>query len=310
MTDKYKPELPKDILEDLLNDYTTKQKLILANKQYSRNGVNLNPKEFLTLDLLDLNLQLHDPVKKSKAIAVMRSRYHAEVFTPAWICNKQINLIDNQYLGYKNAFNTEHDKKWKTSRKKIVFKKGSWSDYVASTRLEITCGEAPYLVSRYDAVSREPIALCDRIGIFDRKMRVIKENVTTKKDWLKWTQLALQSVYGYDFQGDNVFFARRNLLLSYQEYYFDYFSKMPDVKTLKKVAEIICWNIWQMDGIKCVVPFSCESAKQLSLFGNLDKKNKCQACQHDKKSGHVGARCLIMDWNMKKTIEFQQLFAK
>lgn len=50
-----------------------------------------------------------------------------------------------------------------------------------------------------------------------------------------------------------------------------------------------------MDGIKCVVPFSCESAKQLSLFGNLDKKNKCQACQHDKKSGHVGARCLIMD---------------
>lgn len=83
MTDKYKPELSKDILEDLLNDYTTKQNLILANKQYFRNGVNLDPKEFLTLDLLDLNPQLHDPVKKSKAISAMRSRYHAEVFTPA-----------------------------------------------------------------------------------------------------------------------------------------------------------------------------------------------------------------------------------
>lgn len=45
----------------------------------------------------------------------------------------------------------------------------TWQKYVDERRLEITCGEAPYLVSRYDAVSGEPLELKDRIGMLDRK---------------------------------------------------------------------------------------------------------------------------------------------
>ena len=39
---------------------------------------------------------------------------------------------------------------WETTTDPIIFPDGkSWKDYVRDTRLEITCGEAPYIVSRY-----------------------------------------------------------------------------------------------------------------------------------------------------------------
>ncbi|MEE3499435.1 MAG: restriction endonuclease subunit M, partial [Ruminococcus bromii] len=52
----------------------------------------------------------------------------------------------------------------------------SWQDYIKDTRLEMTCGEAPYLVSRYDAITGEDIAVSDRIGLLDRKLRIVGEN--------------------------------------------------------------------------------------------------------------------------------------
>ena len=56
-----------------------------------------------------------------------------------------------------------------------------------STRLEIACGEAPYLVSRYDMSTGELIVPpYRRIGILDRKLRIVDENTDTKEEWLKW----------------------------------------------------------------------------------------------------------------------------
>lgn len=43
-------------------------------------------------------------------------------------------------------------------------------------RIEISCGEAPYLVSRYDTVTGEFIELLSRIVLLDRKLRVVTEN--------------------------------------------------------------------------------------------------------------------------------------
>ena len=51
--------------------------------------------------------------------------------------------------------------------------------YVISKRIEITCGEAPYLVSRYDTVTGKKIDVVDRVGLLDRKLRVINENTET-----------------------------------------------------------------------------------------------------------------------------------
>ena len=73
--------------------------------------------------------------------------------------------------------------------------------YVDSRRLEITCGEAPYLVSRYDAATGELILPPLRmIGILDRKLRIVDENTASEEDWLKWTILAFQASYGYEYQ--------------------------------------------------------------------------------------------------------------
>ena len=103
------------------------------------------------------------------------------MFTPAWICNAQNNLIDEEWFGRKeglfNSTDPENPQKWINNEEKIEFPEGkTWKDYVADTRLEITCGEAPYLCNRYDAVTGEYNENVKyRIGMLDRKLRIVSE---------------------------------------------------------------------------------------------------------------------------------------
>lgn len=157
-------------------------------------------------------------VNKTKEEQEKRVRYKAEVFTPSWICNKQNNLIDNVWFGIENVFNTEidysdgsHD--WIPTEGKIIFPDDptkTWQKYVSETRLEITCGEAPYLTSRYDTLTGNFIPLHKRIGLLDRKLRIVNENATDN-NWWYYCKRAFQSIYGYDWQGDNVLLARESL---------------------------------------------------------------------------------------------------
>lgn len=100
----------------------------------------------------------------------------AEVFTPSWVCNEQNNLLDEGYFGRKNVFNVASNKTW-TITNKIECEENQWKEYVKALMLEITCGECPYLVSRYDTVTGDTIDLFSRIGLFDRKMRIVCEKV-------------------------------------------------------------------------------------------------------------------------------------
>ena len=125
----------------------------------------------------------------------------AEVFTPLWICNAQNNLIDEAWFGRKNVFNTEivnpdgfHS--WKTNPDKISFPENKpQKDYVRDTRLEITCGEAPYITSRYDTNTGEYIPVEKHIGILDRKLRIINENLDTSGEWLDAAHTAYKNTY-------------------------------------------------------------------------------------------------------------------
>lgn len=226
-------------------------------------------------------------VNKTKEEQEKRSRDRAEVFTPSWICNKQNNLIDNAWFGRENVFNTEIDNPdgthdWQSTIGKIVFPndpKKSWSKYVSDTRLEITCGEAPYLVSRYDTITGDFIPLNKRIGLLDRKLRVVNENVDEEQKWWYYTQRAFQSTYGFDWQGDNVLLAREALFFTFIEYFIDKFDKEPSKDKLQKIAYIVSWNIWQMDGLKFVVPESGELSDLNILFA--EKKP---------------IPCLVRDW--------------
>ena len=256
------------ILEILLMDRTTKKNLIFATNNYVSKG-------HYEKDYIDYNSLIYPKkslirprIEKSKVEQKKRSKDMAEVFTPSWICNNQNNLIDNEWFGFEGSFNFEDDEKWNTTDK-VTFKDKKWEDYVDLERLEITCGEAPYLVSRYDAVNGEQIEPHNRIGLLDRKLRVISENTENKDDFIKYSCLAYKRIYGFDFQGDNVLLARKNLFFDFIEFYLDKFNKEPDLKSLKSICTIIIWNIWQMDGLTDTVPLGKPFVEQEQLGLNL-----------------------------------------
>ena len=233
-------------------------------------------------------------------------------------------MIDNAWFGYENVFNTENDKTWITNNNKIIFPKNkSWKDYVKLNRIEVCCGEAPYLVSRYDTTTGEFIDINNRIGILDRKIRVINENVEDECYWVEWVYKAFQATYGFEWQGDNLLIARKNLLFSFIDYYYEKFKHYPVEKYLLKIARILSWNLFQMDGLKFVIPNSCklESVQQITLIsdGNdliFEKENieeqhqKCEGCLKNNNKKHSGIYCKIMDWDKKRSIKFISLLRK
>ena len=110
------------------------------------------------------------------------------------------------------------------------------------------------ITSRYDTTTGEFIPVESRIGLLDRKLRVINENVDQSGEWLKAAQAAYKSIYGYEWQGDSLLLAREAMLYTFLENYYLKFSRMPQEKSIRYIAYIVSWNIWQMDGLKGVVP--------------------------------------------------------
>ncbi|MDO4663169.1 MAG: restriction endonuclease subunit M [Tissierellia bacterium] len=290
----------KEILEILLTDRTMNRNIIWATSDYEFLGKEYNSHFPILIELIiNLNSSVIKPrVLKTKENQGNRTKDKAEVFTPSWICNAQNNLIDNAWFSRNNVFNIEKIKSWETNSNKIKFpddKNRTWKKYVDERRLEITCGEAPYLVSRYDAVTGESINLFDRIGLLDRKMRIVHENTKTEEDWLKWSERAFQSIYGFEFQGDSLLLARENLLASYCDYMEEKLKREPTKKELIKIAKIISWNLWQMDGLTYTIPYkkAKDAIEQLNFFSNENKNE-------DK-------FCLIKDWRAKKIVVFRDL---
>ena len=169
-------------------------------------------------------------------------------------------------------------------------------------RLEITCGEAPYIASRYDTTTGEQISVERRIGLLDRKLRVISENVDHSGEWLEAAQDAYKSIYAYEWQGDNLLLARESMLFTFIDYYKHKFGRKPFAKSMKYIAYIVSWNVWQMDGLKCVVPNSCHPMQdgQMDLFGRTTETMvPCRGCFYDDIYHHNGTYCLIKDWSVK-----------
>ena len=211
------------------------------------------------------------------------------------------NHCDAEWFGRDDVFNYELGGDWVTNEEKIEFPEGKdWKSYIKSKRLEITCGEAPYIVSRYDAATGEIIPIKKRIGILDRKLRIVNENTLNEKEWLKWTYEAYKSVYGYEFQGDNLLIARTNLLVTFVEYMMYRFGRQPVQKELNEVTKIIVWNFWQMDGITGTVPFGkpTEEFHQMSFFDYAQGINDTEPVQVD---------CKIYDWSEKTEITYKSI---
>ena len=296
-----------DISEKLFNvlllDRATRKNICWATEHYISYGPGYYPQEPIKKDLImreNENLAIPRIAKDIKE-QLRRTKDKGEVFTPSWICNEQNNLIDEAWFGRKNVFNQSKNNSWITNKKVICFSENkTWRKYVDSKRIEISCGEAPYLVSRYDTVTGKAIPIEDRIGLLDRKLRVINENTVSENDWFFWTKRAYESIYGYEYQGDSLLIARENLLYTFIENMNYKFGHEPNERQLMIIAKIISWNIWQMDAITMSVPYSERPSqnKQMTIFDFIEEKVT---------SNKEPVPCKIYDWRSKRSLEFKSL---
>ena len=312
--ENYIYKLDHELLAILLQDHSSKHNIIWATDNYASRGFGYQPHDQITIQsVTGYNGNIIKPrTEKSKEDQAIRVKKKAEVFTPSWICNAQNNLVDNAWFESEGMFNTEHDKTWTATTKKVPFPTPSgktWQDYINDNRLEITCGEAPYLVSRYDTVTGDVIEIERRIGLLDRKLRVVSENVDSEPEWYSWAKKAFQNTYGFEWQGDNALLARENLLFTFIDYYENKFRIFPIKQYLGEIAAIISWNIWQMDGLKFVIPESCKDEEngQISLFETENEKEPCNGCLKNDPYSHTGIYCIIKDWKVNKIVKFLSL---
>ena len=299
--------LIRPYLDVLLKDKRTKKNIIWATDNYQELGEGFSDEEKILSGLLLQHPEIIKPrIQKSLEAQQERTRKKAEVFTPSWLCNHMNNYCDEEWFGRRNVFNVEHeDYTWTVTEEPIEFpEKKSWKRYVDSKRLEITCGESPYLVSRYDVSNGELILPTKRrIGQLDRKLRIVNENIVDFDEWVTWVIRAYEASYGYEYQGDNLLIARINLLLTFFDYYMERWGETPNEKLVNKIANKISWNIWQMDGLRQTVPLGkpYEQFEQLSLFdipSELSEKEKG-------KPEAVSSK--IYDWRRDNSILFKCL---
>lgn len=286
------------VLPTLLKDKTTGKNIIWAADTYAQAGC----KDTYQIEISQLigseRVDIRPRVEKSLLEQEVRTKKKAEVFTPTWVCNQMNNYLDEDWFGKVGTFNSESEDhtSWTPSEDPVTFPEGkTWQDYVRSTRLEITCGEAPFLVSRYDAATGELIEPpFRRIGLLDRKLRVVSENTDKERSWLFWAMEALKSCYGYEYQGDSLLIGRVNVFLTFCDFYRDKFGEEPKKTSLHHVAEVISWNLWQMDGLSDTVPLGKpqEMYEQMSLFDNNDQ---------------AVPLCRIMDWRNGKEVIYKTL---
>ena len=209
--------LSAPVLSALLHDHTTGKHIFWATHDYESLGAAYDYHAEMLPRLItgEHGMVIRPRVLKTKAEQTDRSKDMAEVFTPAWVVKKMVDYVD---IG------------------------------VGTRCLELTCGEAPFLASRYDATTGQPIAIGERVGVLDRKLRLVNSRQLTDEDWLEQVRQAFQTTYGYEWQGDSLLLAR---------------------------------ELWQMDGLTYRIPREKQEQQpqaQLSFFDEAPAQSLAPLC--------------------------------
>lgn len=289
----------KGLLAGLLADKTTRANIIWATDAYK----DLGPAYALDRAMEPgLITGRHSDVIKTRARKAMehqseRTRKHAEVFTPLWVCQKMLSFGDAEAFGGRDPFLTEE-----TAAERFFTENNRWQAYVDARRLEITCGEAPFLVQRYDAATGEMIPLADRQGLLDRKLRLVNAYAEDEVTWFKWAVRAFQATYGYELTGDNLLIARVNLLMTFEDALMARWARKPTAHEYRKIIKTIAWNIWQMDGLTGGLPFAqaAQADRQMDLFSLLDPGP-------EEDSPNPAPDCRIYNWRADRSLAYNDL---
>ena len=269
-----------DILRILLIDRTTStqkkiKNIIWANDNY----VIYGGKAYAATSEIRLELvtsQVGEMIipraLKSRELQRERTRSKAEVFPPPWLIKIQIDELEGEYK--HEEIETYVKRKW----------------------LEVACGEAPYIATRYDMETGKLIPLNRRVGFLDRKLQRINYNIDDKGEWQRLVEWAYKSSYGFEWSGDSVLLARENLLYTYCDYYLEKWREEPELHLLEEIARVISFNIFQMDGLKYIIPLSDKTENvvqaQLPLFSDMELRQNVVI--------KPGKRVKVMNWESNK----------
>ena len=295
-----------DVLNRLLADKTADENIRFATDGYSSAGLDAATQITAARILRDPEL-IRPRVGKSRTAQSERTKRNAEVFTPARLCKKMVDFLDLE-MGWQH---TDAD---------------GWHRYVDTRALEITCGEAPFIVSRYDAATGHPIPLAKRIGILDRKLRVVNESAAGEKEWVKWALRSLESVYGFEYQGDSLLLARANLLITFAENLESRWGRRATGSELTAAANRIVWNFWQMDGLTGAVPkygdekepqeqylpgFEECAPEKIPVQEELPWEDEFLAAKNTKDTKSAGTDtspgCILFDWRARRKVIFNEI---
>lgn len=279
LEDNIRKKMP-EIFDILLIDRTTStikktKNIIWANNNYIRyDKKKYSPTAQITPELVtgEMGQIIMPRALKPRQLQKERTKTKAEVFTPTRIVKAQNDKIDKFYK------NDELEK------------------YVKRKWIEITCGEGPYMATRYDMETGKKLLLNNRVGFVDRKLHRINSEIDDKAEWQRLVEEAYKSSYGFEWSGDSLLLARENLLYTYRDYYIDKWQTEPIYGLFKTIAEIISYNIFQMDGLKYTVPLTDKKERitefQMSLFDTEEPKDKWII--------KPGKRVKIMNWNTNR----------
>lgn len=228
-----------DLLKLLLVDRTTStqsktKNIIWASEDYLEVGKSYSPSNQMTIkQITGKHADLIIPRSmKSKEVQKDRTKKKAEVFTPTWVIKKQNESVEESFID------------------------DDLLTYLERTWLEITCGEGPYITTRYDMYTGEINELSERVGFLDKKFQRLNESVDDKDEWMELAHKIYKSTYGFEWSGDSLLLARENILLTFIDNYHYKFNEYPSKLELEGIIEIITYNIFQMDGLKYIIPLS------------------------------------------------------
>lgn len=324
---------PTRVLETLLCDRTTGRNIIWADNEYEALGDGYRGDDEITVEkITGLSSGVIKPrIAKEQERQSQRTKTRAEVFTPSWLVNRMNNDIDVVWFGRRDVFNAEDGRTWRTNQESVAFPKTKghgWHAYVESPRLEITCGEAPFVCSRYDTVTGNALPVGLRIGFLDRKLRIVSEKTRSRKEWMRWALAALKASYGFEYQGDNLLIARVNVFETFCEHLRARWGAGISDEEMDQAAWIVSWNLWQMNGLTCAVPTDKMDAvvqsaltgyeepvpepMQPTLFDLLDEplfEDVAEEAKEEEPDETVPL-CVIYDWQKNEPVEFKAMKGK
>lgn len=268
------------LLCGLLKDKTTGGNITWATDQYEGRGYRYAKDQPIQTELI-LGV-IYDVVRaraaKSREDQLKRTRKKGEVFTPIWVVDKMTSHILAD--AHKSAKN--------------------WKQFIDFRMLEITCGEGPFLATRYDTETGKVIPLHKRVGLLDAKLREVTANTGDEQTWAEWAVRAFESTYGYEYQGDSLLIARINMVMTFLEYFESRWDHAPENELLRRISNVVAWNLWQMDGLTGRAPTTTVLApvqKQMSMFE--DMTTLAPSIEH--------IECRIYDWRANRSQKWSEL---